>query len=99
MTLLERDVERKIAQYAKEKGMLTYKFTSPACRGVCDRIFIFMGRVLFMEIKTSTGKLSENQKRHQSLLRSHGANAVVVYGFEQGKETIDEFFEGKRFTR
>lgn len=95
--MLERDVERKIAQYAKEKGMLTYKFTSPACRGVCDRIFISEGRVLFMEIKTLTGKLSELQRRHQKVLKNHGANAVVVYGFEHGKKVVDEFFKGKGF--
>lgn len=97
--MLERGVEKKIVQHAKEKGMLTYKFTSPSCRGVCDRILISEGRVLFMEIKTLTGKLSELQKRHQCILKNHGANTVVVYGADHGKRVVDEFFEGKGFAR
>ena len=50
-----------------------------------------------MEIKTLTGKLSELQRRHQKVLKNHGANAVVVYGFEHGKKVVDEFFKGKGF--
>jgi len=97
--VLEKDVEAALVRHAKKKNMLSYKFTSPSCRGVCDRIFISEGRVLFMEIKRSSGRLTDLQIRHQETLKKHGANAVVVYGIEQGKEVLDGFFEGKGFER
>lgn len=49
---LEKDIEAKIGQYAKSKGCLCYKFTSPANRAVPDRMIITPNGVVgFLEIK------------------------------------------------
>ena len=48
---LEKDIEAKVCLYARDKGMLTYKFTSPARAAVPDRMFIYKGRVFFIEFK------------------------------------------------
>ena len=37
--MLEKDIEKAVCDYAKSKGVLTYKFSSPNHVGVPDRIF------------------------------------------------------------
>jgi hypothetical protein len=48
---LERDIEGKVVDIAKKNGWLSFKFVSPAQRGVPDRIFMKSGRILFIEFK------------------------------------------------
>ncbi len=88
----EKDIEKHLVKYAEQKGMLTFKFTSPATAGVCDRIFIHKGRVLFMEIKTLKGRLSPLQQRHGERLQAHGANYAVVYGLVDGRKVLTDFY-------
>lgn len=38
--MLERDIERRVTEIAKKHGWLSFKFVSPAQRGVPDRIFM-----------------------------------------------------------
>ena len=38
--MLEKQIESKVCDYAKSKGVLAYKFTSPARAAVPDRLFI-----------------------------------------------------------
>ena len=50
--MLEKQIEAKVCDYAKSKGVLAYKFTSPARAAVPDRMFISPdGRVWFCEFK------------------------------------------------
>lgn len=50
--MLERDLEAKVIRYAKSRGCLIYKFSSPSHRGVADRIVIApQGVVGFLELK------------------------------------------------
>lgn len=49
---LEKDVEKKVCDYAKQMGCYVRKFTSPSQRSVPDRIIITpAGRVIFIEFK------------------------------------------------
>ena len=82
---LEKVLEKKIVQRAKELGFLTYKFNSPSKRGVPDRIFISsMGKLFFIEFKSSGGKLSELQKYEIDKLRTHGQTIYVVDNLNNG---------------
>ena len=38
--MLEKDIEKKVCDYAKSKNVLAYKFTSPARAAVPDRMFV-----------------------------------------------------------
>jgi hypothetical protein len=63
--MLEKQIEKKVCDYAKERGMLVYKFTSPNRMAVPDRLFICPdGRVFFIEFKR------EGQSPHQRRLGS-----------------------------
>ena len=87
---LESEIEGKLAMYAKSKGCLTYKFSSPANRGVPDRIFIGpTGKVLFMEIKAPGKKPTKLQLKHLNEIADQGGLADWADSFKQGKASID----------
>ena len=49
-----------------------------AHRGIADRIAIRKGMVLFIEIKSATGKLSEDQKRFKETIQLQGGHYIVA---------------------
>lgn len=87
---LESEIEGKLAKYAKSKGCLTYKFSSPANRGVPDRIFITpKGVVIFMEIKAPGKKPTALQQKHLTEIFEHRGKAYWTDNLAQGKAMID----------
>lgn len=46
---------------------------------------------LFIEMKTQTGRQSEDQKRWQSVLNTFGYKAVVCKGWEEAKNVLEEY--------
>ena len=92
--MLERDIEKKLAALVKKLGGLSYKFVSPGCDGVPDRIVITPeGAVVFWELKTETGRLSPRQRLQIDRLQSHGCQVVVTYGWEETEKTVREVFD------
>lgn len=88
--MLEKDVEKKVCDYAKEKGMLVYKFTSPARRGVPDRLFVVRGGIVFfIEFKAPGKKLTPIQEREQFRLAEHGLRVYNTDSVQRGMEIID----------
>lgn len=88
--MLEKKIEEKVNEYAKSKGFLVYKFTSPNRRAVPDRMYVHpSGHVSFIEFKAE-GKLpTPAQVREHAKLRGHGVQVDVVDSIEQGKMVID----------
>ena len=87
---LEKDIEKKVVEYAKSLGLLSYKFTSPAKRSVPDRIFITpKGHVFFMEVKRRGCKPTPAQEVEIMKLIKQRANVYVVDLVENGKAVID----------
>lgn len=93
--MLEKDVEKKICQYAKSKGFLTYKFTSPARASVPDRLIISeRGDMFFMEMKRPGGKCTTGQEREIARLKQQEVAVFVVDNVEYGKQLIDAAIMG-----
>lgn len=88
----EGRVEKLLDRMVRNLGGLTRKWTSPGHIGVPDRIVIINGRVDFVEVKTTKGKLTEYQEREHKRLRAVGANVFTVHG-EQG---VIDYIEGLR---
>jgi hypothetical protein len=87
----ESSIERSVCAYAKKKGILPMKFTSPQRAGVPDRLFLApVGRVFFIEFKTEKGKLSPLQINEQRVFKRYGHTIHVVSSVAQGKKLIDE---------
>jgi len=51
--------------------------------GMSDLTAVKDGKVLFIEIKTETGKLSDNQLVFQKEIESRGGNYLVIRSVEQ----------------
>jgi len=61
--MLEKQIEAHLVKRIKALGGVAYKFTSPALRGVADRIVCLPnGQTWFVELKTEGGRLSPLQK-------------------------------------
>jgi hypothetical protein len=89
--VLERDVEAYLADRMKAIGGQAYKFTSPARRGVPDRLVIFPGgTMVFAELKKPGEKPSDAQTREHQRLRALGC---AVYGCVDSKEAVDRMIE------
>ena len=88
--MLEREIEKKFKSALEAKGCLVYKFASPNCRGVPDRIVITdAGRVLFVELKTEKGVLSKLQKVQINKLLAYGQQTFVLYGLQEVEEFVN----------
>jgi hypothetical protein len=82
--VLERDIEGKAVSWAKKNGWLSFKFVSPAQRGVPDRIFMKSGRIVFIEFKRLGGKLSPLQAHTIKKMLDAGCEVHVCDSIEDG---------------
>lgn len=86
---LERTIEAALVRSVEKMGGQAYKFTSPARRGVPDRIVVLPGgRVMFVEVKSSRGVLSALQEIEISRLRDLGVRVEVVRSAAEVAEVL-----------
>lgn len=91
--MLEKAIEAKLGKALKRHGCLWYKFVSPGCSGVPDRICITpTGDVWFVELKTDTGRLSSLQINCIADLIDHHAHVRVVRGAKDAELFVKELF-------
>lgn len=88
--MLEKKIEAAVCEYAKSKGWLVYKFTSPNRAACPDRILISpMGKVIFVEFKREGQKPTVPQEREHARLREQKVDVFVVDNVADGKAIID----------
>ena len=93
--MLEKQIEVKVCDYAKTKGVLAYKFTSPARAAVPDRLFIAPnGRVWFCEFKAAGKKPTAAQEREHTRLREQKVNVFVIDNVIEGEAMVDVMVMG-----
>lgn len=89
--MLEKEIEGLMVRMVKERGGMCLKFVSPNNPGVPDRIIITPeGRIIFVELKTDTGRLANIQKWQIGEMRKRGADVRVVKGWPAAKALIEE---------
>ena len=94
--MLEKTVEAYFKKVVEQLGGKSYKFTSPAHRGVADRVACLPdGSTWFVEIKTEGGKLSELQK----LFAADMARLNQRYACLWNKDDIDEWAKAQGLPR
>lgn len=87
---LEKDIEKRVCDYAKSLGMLCYKFTSPSRRSVPDRMFITKtGVVFFIEFKRRGEKPTPSQEVEIAKIQATGVRVYVVDCVEFGEGIIE----------
>lgn len=89
--MLEKEIERKMGDMLKRRDCLYYKFESPGNLGVPDRIVITpKGRIIFVELKTQAGRLSNIQKYQIERMRRNKAEVRTVKGWDEAKAFVEE---------
>jgi hypothetical protein len=84
----ESTIEKHLVAQVKALGGMAYKFTSPAHRGVADRIVCLPdGQTWFVELKAPGGRLSELQK----IFAEDMARMNQRYACLWSKEQVDDF--------
>lgn len=92
--MLEKQIEAKVCDYAKERGLLVYKFTSPARAAVPDRMFVLpSGTIFFCEFKRGGQKPTGPQEREHHRLRGHKVSVFVVDNVLDGLRMVDTMIE------
>lgn len=88
---LEKVIEKKVCDYAKSRGCLHYKFTSPSRRSVPDRIFIPKGDIptFWIEFKRKGEKPTAAQAVEIEKIRAQGKTVYVVDNVERGKMCVE----------
>lgn len=90
--MLEKQIEAKVCDYAKSRGWLVYKFTSPARAAVPDRLFISpAGKCVFVEFKREGQKPTPAQQREHQRLREQKVSVFVVDNVQDGMAVVDVF--------
>ena len=86
---LEKDIEKRVCDYAKSLGMLVYKFTSPSRRSVPDRLFVVPGgKVFWIEFKRAGQKPTPAQEVEIEKIRKQGGTVYVVDSIDYGKNIV-----------
>lgn len=94
-TPLEKEIERKVCEFAKKNDTLAYKFNSESHRSVPDRLFITRhGQVYFIEFKRAGKKPTEQQAREIQRIKDQGVPVLVVDNVEEGKRIVGLFAIG-----
>lgn len=82
-TPLEKQLEAKIGKWCKANGFLYYKFSSPAKRGVPDRVAIAPGGgVGFLELKRKGNKPTSLQCKEILTLTEQGCQATWTDNYD-----------------
>ncbi len=93
--MLESRIERHLVDGIKKLGGMCIKFTSPGTPGVPDRIILTAtGRIVFVELKTETGRLSKIQRYIVNEMQKRGADVRVIKGIDEVKALLEEIGEG-----
>ncbi len=89
----ESQIEKKLSEKVKAAGGLCYKFLSPNNPGVPDRIVITpKGDIIFVELKTLTGRMARIQEWQIKRLRDRGCDVRVLWGMKDVTDFIKEVF-------
>ncbi len=84
----ESTIEKHLVAQVKALGGMAYKFTSPAHRGVADRVVCLPdGQTWFVELKAPGGRLSELQKIFAEDMARMNQNYACLWN----KEQVDAF--------
>lgn len=97
--MLEKQIEKYFIWAVERQGGKTWKFTSPSCKGVADRIACLPdGTTWFVELKTKGGRLSELQKVFRNDVLRLKQNYACISSIEAVDEWIFKVSNGRQIT-
>lgn len=90
--MLERSIEAGLREQVIKHGGMFLKFTSPGQVGVPDRIILDHGRVIFVELKQTNGRLRPAQEVMIRRMRKQDADVRIVYGPAGARALVKELW-------
>lgn len=91
----EKDIEKWMRDQVGMIGGKFYKWVSPGNDGVPDRILILPGgRIIFVELKAETGRLSVVQSYVLGKLMRLGCETAVICGMKEAKKFLEHLKGG-----
>ena len=89
--MLEKSIEKKLADAVKKRGGLAPKFVSPGLDGMPDRIVLMPGgRLAFVEVKAPGKKPRPLQEARHKNLRELGFTVYTLDDKDQIGGILDE---------
>lgn len=86
----EKTTERKVVKWARDRGWLAWKLSSPGTSGVPDRMFISPhGRITFIEFKAPGKTPTALQNKQLKELHYRFVKATWVDNAEEGIEWLN----------
>ena len=88
---MEKHIEAYLVRRVKELGGVAYKFTSPANRGVADRVVCLPdGSTWFIEVKAPTGRLSPLQRHFRDEMTKLQQRYACLWSMKNVNDWIEE---------
>lgn len=77
--MLESSIEKALVMQTQKKGGHAFKFVSPGCAGVPDRLVLLPGgKIAFVELKAPGRKLRPLQEKRKQQIESLGFKVWVI---------------------
>lgn len=86
---IENDIENRLIRKVNALHGLTFKFTSPSTKGVPDRVVIYRGRTIFIELKRPGQQPTSLQKYWLRQINNQNVKAISLSTFGE----VDTFIE------
>lgn len=83
----EQPIQSAVVKYARLQGVIAVKMTVGA--GFPDFMFLYKGKVAFVEFKATRGRATHLQEFQITRLDQHGFDVALVRDIEHGKQIID----------
>lgn len=90
--MIEKNLQQKIIQICKKHDILVVKVDSTSRRGWPDLTLLLPhGVVLFVELKTPTGKLSKLQEHTHKQIKANNGNVFTIRTTHEFQALITRF--------
>lgn len=84
----ETKLKNKCHALLKKHGIFHFKLSDKWYAGIPDLLIIYNGEAIWIELKTSTGVLSDIQKWTITELQNHGCMVYIVRSLDELKEIL-----------
>lgn len=89
MSILEKDIEKRLVREVKKLGGLCLKWVSPGNSGVPDRIVLMPGgKAIFVELKRPGGREGALQRYWKATLEALGFGCHTIYDYTEMQEMV-----------
>ena len=91
----ETDIKKSIKDYLKLSGWFCFSIMQGlgSYRGISDIIAIKDSYVIFIEVKTETGKQSEYQKQFEKDITENGGHYILARSYKDVDDYIVRWFK------